>query len=46
MCYICGMDKPAVHIFLYRWKDQEQHSKSIEQNITYGIIFIIFMFLV
>jgi hypothetical protein len=42
LCYICGMDKPTVLFFLFRWKEADLLSISTSKNTPYGTIFIIF----
>ena len=37
------MEKPDVLIYLFRWRRQEQLSKSISKNIGYGITYSIVM---
>lgn len=42
LCYICGMDKPAVLLLLFRWKERDRPSSNTpEIDIIYGIIFTI-----
>jgi hypothetical protein len=41
-CYICSMDKAAVHFILFRWKEQDQPSQNTLTNvISFGTISII-----
>jgi hypothetical protein len=40
-CYICGMDKPSVQFYLFRWKEADQHLISIQRSTDFGIIYII-----
>lgn len=40
-CYICGMDKPSVQFYLFRWKEVDQHLISIQKSTDFGIIYII-----
>lgn len=34
LCYICGMDKPAVLFYLFRWKELDRPSSNTPEIAT------------